>query len=324
MIKRLVFLFPIIVCFAVNAQQTTDTFKNTPDSFSFATDTTYRLDSLAMDSVLKHRYAGKRFGLLDTITNDTVLRSILMPFSRITNKYNERPLIRLNLPTIKEIETRPPNTGNWKFWIICFVLFYISFVRISNQNNFKVFILSVFNLKLSSKIWEEQRSIFSFVILQLYAIYLFIAALFINYFLELKGFNPFHNYFLQYLAILGILLLIYTGKFIIHGLLGVILKMNRLGIGFVANTISVNNFLSLVILPFIIFIIYNENPLLTLVLTQTVIAIFFISVFYRMVRVTILSQSFFSFPKVYLFIYLCALEVAPWFVIIKFINHYPI
>ena len=294
------------------------------DSFQFKSDSAFFADSLNLDSISVSHKRTIQYSLLDSFSNDTIIRNIIMPYRLITNFYNEAPLQRHNLPTVKEIQYRYPLNKSWKFWIISFILFYISFVRISNQNNFRVFILSVFNLKLSSKIWDEQRSIFSFVILQLFAIYLFIAALFINYFFELKSFNPLHNYFSQYAVIVGVLTLVYGGKFITHWLLGVILKMNRLGIGFVANTVSVNNFLSLVILPFIIFIVYNENQLLSLILTQTVIAIFFISVLYRMFRITLLSHSFFSFPKVYLFIYLCALEVAPWFVIIKFINHYQI
>jgi hypothetical protein len=319
-----VFSLFLLIIPCVFAQERKTVIQPASDSFAFVQDTSYRLDSLASDSVYRIRHASVRFGLIDSIANDTQLHMILYPYRQITNYYRVQPGVRLNLPTVKEIQPRQPRNGQWKFWIISFILFYISFVRISNQNNFRVFILSVFNLKLSSKIWDEQRSVFSFVILQMFAIYLFIAALFINYFLELKAYNPMHSYFTQYMVIFGLITLIYAGKFIIHWLLGVILKMNRLGIGFVANTVSVNNFLSLIILPFIIFIIYNENRLLTLILSQTVIAIFFISVFYRMIRITILSHSFFSFPKVYLFIYLCALEVTPWFVIIKFINQFQI
>lgn len=308
----------------LSAQSRVDQTIPVKDTFSFASDTSYRADSLASDSVFSLYRKTVKYSLFDSLANDTLMKAMMMPWKLITNYYTEQPAIRLNLPTVKEIEIRQKQTGHWKFWVIVFILFYISFVRISNQNNFRVFILSVFNLKLSSKIWEEQRSVFNFVILQLFAIYLFIAALFINYFLELKAFDAGHDYFTQYLIILGIILVVYLSKFVVHGLLGAILKMNRLGIGVVANTVSVNNFLALIILPFIIFIIYNEEQLLTLILTKTVIAIFFVSVLYRLIRITLLSDSFFSFPKVYLFIYLCALEVTPWFVIIKFLNHYQI
>jgi len=290
------------------------------DTFTFAATDTAMIDSSAIVMA-----QSKAFTLIDSLRNDTVLRSLLHPYEQIKYAYlKTRSQVRINLPTVKEVEARHNRHAGWQFWIICFILFYISFVRISNQNNFRVFILSVFNLKLSSKIWEEQRGIFNFVILQLFAIYLFIAALFINYYMQLKGLNFFHDYSIQYFVVVVALGLIYSAKFIIHGLLGLILKMNKLGTGFVANTVSVNNFLSLVILPFIVFMIYNENSLFTLILTQTIVAIFFISVFYRMLRITLLSQTFFSFPKVYLIIYLCASEVAPWLVIIKFINNYQI
>ena len=293
---------------------------NLQDSNSVQSDSSF-VDS----SLLRRSYnALKPFGLADSLRNDTILRSIFTPYHLITQSYSQRVNRRLNLPTVKEVINRPVKSDAWKFWVITLIILYISIVRIINPNNFKIFLLSVFNLKLSEKIWDEQRSVFNFVILQLFCIYLFIAALFINYFLELKNFNPFQNYLFQYVAILGVIIIVYLLKFILHGVLGVLFKMKKLGIGFVSNTVSVNNFLSLVILPFIIFIIYNEEPLWALILSRTVIAIFFISVIYRMVRIVLLSHAFFSFPRIYLFIYLCALELLPWFIIVKFINQYPV
>lgn len=318
----ILFVFCCVCAFGRVAGQQYTTINT--DSFQFQQDTSYRIDSLVMDSMSRAQWRHTTFGLLDSLENDSFLRSSMASYHLITNYYTEKPAPRLNLPTVKEIETRPARNFAWKFWIICFILLYISFVRISNPNNFRVFILSVFNLKLSERIWADQRPVFSFVILQLFAIYLFIAALFINYFLELNHFNPLNSYFVQYITIVSVLLIVYLVKFIIHGLLGVLFKMNKLGFGFVANTVSVNNFIALVILPFIIFIIYNENSLMTMILAKTVMAFFFISVGYRIFRIILLRHTFFSFPNVYLFLYLCTLEIVPWFVIVKFINQYSI
>lgn len=317
----------ILICLLLISQQlfSQETgMGNRTDTFSFQMDTFYRADSLRMDSINRYVRYRSSFGLLDSVQNDSFLRSSMAPYHLITHYYSEKAEPRLNLPTVKEISIRPPRNNAWKFWIISFILLYISFVRIANPNNFRVFILSVFNLKLSERIWSDQRPVFSFVILQLFAIYLFIAALFINYMMESLRFNPFDNYFIQYMLIVTVLLLAYLVKFAVHWLLGALLKMNKLGFGFVANTVSVNNFIALVILPFIIFFIYNEDPLFQVILSQTVVALFFISVSYRILRIIMLRHTFFSFPNVYLFLYLCTLEVTPWFVIVKFIKQYPI
>lgn len=295
------------------------------DSFNFSRDTTYRTDSLYADSLYNvSQIKEGSFGLLDTISNDTTLRAVFKNYTLIRNTYFERRQVRRDLPTVKEVKLHLVNDNQWKFWVILFILAYIAFVRIANSNNFRVFILSVFNLKLSRKIWDDQRSFFGFVIIQLFAIYVFIAAIFITNYMEMKQLRFTDSYLRQFAFVLLVILAVYFGKFLLHVILGWLLKMQNLAVGFVSNTISVNNFVALVIFPFAVFSIYANNALLANVLSQTIIAIFMLSIIYRVVRIVLLSNSFFSFPTFYLFLYLCALEIAPWFIIVKFITSYNI
>lgn len=323
MIKRLIYCC-IILFFGIMSSGEAAA-QNETDSFSFYADTSYVNDSLYADSVFRIASVKQgSFGLLDTIINDTLLTSVFKGYSLIRNTFVEQKVIRKNLPTVKEVKERFKEGNQWKFWIIIFILAYIAFVRISNSNNFRVFILSVFNLKLSRKIWDDQRSFFGFVIIQLFAIYLFIASMFITNYMEFKHILLTDSYFKQYALVLGVVFVVYSAKFIIHGILGWLLKMHKLGISFVSNTLSVNNFVALVIFPFTVFSIYATNELWANVFAQTIIAIFFLSVLYRAVRIVLLSNSFFSFPTFYLFLYLCALEIAPWFIIVKFLTGYHI
>lgn len=294
------------------------------DSFAFASDSIYTNDTLFQDSINHKPLNSQKFTLLDSLTNDTIINSIFKSYAGIHQVYFEKRVVRKNLPTVKEVKLRFQSNNQWKFWITLFILGYIAFVRIANANNFRVFLLSVFNLKLSRKIWEDQRSFFGFVILQLFAIYLFIAAMFINNYMELKKILIADNYFKQYGIILLVLFFIYIGKFMLHAFFGLLFKMQNLATGFVSNTISVNNFVALIIFPVAIFSVYANSVLWAQVLAQTIIAIFFISIVYRLVRIVLLSNSFFSFPTFYLFLYLCALEVAPWFIIVKYLNSYNI
>lgn len=309
------------VIFGIHAQNTSTVNMQLPDSFSFALDSNAVNDSLAADSLYKPYFRTRTFGLLDSLRADSSLRAIVKPYQFITSSFIPKSHYRRNLPTVKEIKVRAEANAPWKFWVIIFIFAYIAFVRILNPNNFRVFMLSVFNLKLSDKIWEEQRSVFGVVILQLFAIYLFIAAIFINNQLEVRNILFVSGYFLQFVLVFALLMGIYLLKFLLHTLLGLLLKMKKLGIGFVSNTISINNFLSLVIFPLIIFTVYYHNALWSSVLAQTVVAVFFISIIYRVVRITLLSNRFFSFPRIYLFIYLCALEVMPWLVIVNYLKN---
>jgi hypothetical protein len=316
----------ILVCFVIcllgllKLQAQSGVVPQSTDSFAFATDTSYVTDSLQADSLYRLTWKHHSFGLLDSLSDDSMLRSIVKPFQFINSTVVAKLELRKNLPTTKEVKVHKRLNAPWKFWVIIFVFAYIAFVRIANPNNFRVFMLSVFNLKLSEKIWDNQRSFFGFIILQLFAIYLFIAAIFINNQLEVRDIQVVDSYFIQFILVFVALMVIYLVKFLLHGFLGSLLKMNKLGIGFVSNTISVNNFLALVIFPLIIFTVYYHNAVWSSVVAQTVFVVFFISIVYRVVRITLLSNRFFSFPKIYLFIYLCALEIMPWFVIVKYLN----
>lgn len=318
-----ILLLLVIAWFTNGSKAQDSTLQRSGIEQALLNDTVAATDSLANDTLRNGGYqVSSSATILDTLRNDTILMSIFKPYIEIQYTYFEKKNTRRNLPTVKEIDQRERSNNQWKFWVIIIILLYIAVVRISSANNFRVFILSVFNLGLSRKIWEDQRPFFGFIILQLFAIYLFIAALIITNYMEFKHMLFFSHYIWQYLTVLVILIVIYGVKFSIHALLGVLLKMPNLAVGFISNTISVNNFIALIIFPFLLFSTYANSSLLALVLAQTVVAIFVLSILYRIVRSILLSNSFFSFPTFYLFLYLCALEIAPWFIIGKFLNNY--
>ncbi len=324
--KRIKLVCFICVCLIKISLGQNAVSKTDQNASLFVFDTLSQVDSTKFDSILPSYHFAKKYTLIDTIRNDSLLIVVFKPYLSIKNSFSEKSFVKIkrSLPTIKEIKFRVIDENTWKFWVLISIILYISFIRIINSNNFNVFILSVFNLKLSEKIWDEQRSFFGFVILQLFAIYIFIAAIFITNWLQLKHIRLLENDVNLFLVIILVLLVTYILKFALHAFLGYLLEMKKLGIGMVSNTVSVNNFISLVLLPFIIFLIYNDNPIVKTILSEAIIATFFLSIIYRVLRITLLSNSFFSFPKIYLFIYLCALEILPWFVIIKYLNWFQI
>ena len=327
--KKKLFLFLhilLLMTFFSEAKKTTFISKRNNIDLNLKNDSLTLIDSLNNDSTQKINTNQKTFGLLDTISNNGLLKTIFNPYLSIKQTFVQHLFSKTKrlVPTVKEVKERIVIHKEWIFWIIISILIYVSIIRIINPSNFKLFILSIFNLNLSKNIWEEQRSFFGFVIIQMFAIYIFIVALFITVWMNFKHTLFIENFTEQFIYISIILFIIYIGKFILHTILGYLLQMKNLGIGMISNTVSVNNFISLIILPLLIFLIYNNDPVLKIILTQTIIAAFFLSIVFRVVRITLLSNSFFNFPKIYLFFYLCALEIFPWFVLIKFLNRFQI
>lgn len=303
---RLVFILIAFISSAANAQQ--EVLFEPVDSISI------QPDSPAV-AVMK-----QPFTLRDTLVNRNTVFGIFYPFMKDVAPTNLLLSKRENLPGVKEIRVRKEENQSWRFWLICFVLMYIAFVRIANPNNFWVFLLSVFNIKLSEKIWGEQRYTFTFTTLQLFVIYLLIASLFVTEYAQFKFLLPGAEPALKFAVVFAFLTILYSFKFIVHFIVGLLFKARKLALSSISNTVSVNNFIALVILPFIIFFSYNSNELYLKVLAQVVITLFMISVLYRIVRMSMLSKHIIGLPKIYLFVYLCGLEILPWFVIVKYLN----
>lgn len=310
----LFFLFVIVFSQAQTLQWSGDSTLTPPDSGI---------------NVISQEVKQKTFGLLDSVVNDSFLSRHFKAYENINNQIIITRSAKRDVPSIKEIKHKRAPVGGWQFLVVLFILFFIAMVKNGNYKNFRIFMNSVFNLKLTDRIWEEQRSYFNLITLELFTIYTLVAALFCNFLLDhyplavadLEFISFFMNGdpILRFFLIFGGILLLYLAKFILHSLVGSIIQVDKFGLGFISNTVTVNNFISLVIFPFLLFLMYAADPIFQDILIKTITVTFLLSVIFRIFRIIFLSNSFFTYPKFYLFIYLCTFEIAPWVVAIKLV-----
>ena len=87
---------------------------------------------------------------------------------------------------------------------------------------------------------------------------------------------------------------------------------------YIFNTFLINNILGIALLPFVCLIAYNQMIsaswliLIAVILAGTAFA-------YRMFRGVLVGLSMPSFSLLYLFLYLCTLEIAPLLILIRII-----
>jgi hypothetical protein len=105
-------------------------------------------------------------------------------------------------------------------------------------------------------------------------------------------------------------------------LIGELLNFSHLSQGLITNTISLNGFLSFLMLPLSIVYIYNSGIFLGNATFYTLVAIFFIGVIFRNLHMFFMAISALRFPIIYLFIYICALEILPWLLLFKILDNY--
>lgn len=125
----------------------------------------------------------------------------------------------------------------------------------------------------------------------------------------------------QFLLIFAIIFLVYFVKFGIHLLSGVLFQITEAMVIYIVN-ISVTNLVCGILLFFTtLLLLYAPWHEQTLLLNIS-IGILILFILLRYVRGLLQTIQFFKFNYLYLILYLCTLEIAPWFLIIKYINNY--
>lgn len=315
-LKSILLIFFLYTSTAV-AQVTLPANNRVTDSSYRTNDTTRNKDS----SFIQHQTIERRYTILDSLRNDSFINANFRRYAAINNQIvlNESYTQR-DVPSVKEIRNRIKRDPSWIFWVIVCILSYVAGVRTFNRKNFKASLNSVFSMKFSFRLLEEKGVIFNYITLQLFTIFVLIAALFVQQML-IKAGQPFGDGDIwMYLGLTGIILAIYIGKFLLHIIWGWLFQLNKLAITMISNTVTTSNFIALVIFPVLIILIYINNPLLENIFIKTIAATFILSILYRVIRALILQGSYFKYPLVYLILYLCILEISPWLIILNIVT----
>lgn len=285
-----------------------------------------RVDSLNITNKDSLTTKIETFSLLDTLKNESILRSFFHPTLKLSGLTNTVNLTEINtvrdLPFLKQIKSVPPNNGNWKIWFILCLVLYLAVVRLTNSRNFEQASSVVFDIMFLSTIYKLIDSKFTWTSFHLFIIYLLSFSLILTQFFEYN--QIFNNYSYKYLVwvISLTLFIIYAVKFVIYFIVGYLLDDVISSTKMIINTIQISNFLGFILLLFSVFYIYTSNLQFTQTIFFTMVAIFFSAILYRLTRYLLNQISKSSLPFFYLFIYLCALEISPWLIFIKILNSY--
>ncbi len=121
-----------------------------------------------------------------------------------------------------------------------------------------------------------------------------------------------------YLLILGAFLLYWAGKYILMRILGVIFKTHMTTRDYLMNILIVNIVTGVILLPFVTLTVYLKSPLFLYVS----LAIFGIAFVFRFFRGFLIGISLKKFSYLFLFVYLCSLEILPLVILSKILVKY--
>jgi len=283
------------------------------------------VDSLKTDSVRPLIQVKLIEGLnyLDSLKKDNNLRKMFFLNEQVSGEavqMNGSEKTR-DLPRLKSIRYRLPRKENWKFWILVGSMLFISFIRISNIKRFDEQLMTASDFSIDLKFSTEKTGSYLFNHLALFANFLISLSLFWVTYIEHHSLEENVHYSLRLWQQVGILLILYSGKFIISIVVGYIFEMGMYARVFLYNTLVVNNFLGVLLVFFNLFYIYIHTPETLLIVESIILILIFIAIIFRTIKNALMSLQAGNEQLIYIILYLCSFEIVPWLILLKlFIN----
>lgn len=213
------------------------------------------------------------------------------------------------------------NASSTSYWqgILLFVIFSIYvLIKISEPKKILRIFSSVFSLQEAKQLFREEFKLAKRMSLFMGICFVLISAFLIqitnNYFgLILKE----HSYLQQYLFFVLVISLAYLTKFIGNYALAFVSSNNELGREYLFNVVLFSQTIGIILFPLIVCLQFTTYPLEWFLYPSLIICLGFYAL--RMFRTIIISVSEQSVGILYIFLYLCALEILPLLILIKFL-----
>lgn len=214
------------------------------------------------------------------------------------------------------INTRAPN-----YWqeILLFLIFsmYV-LIRISEPKKILKIFISVFSLQEAKQLFREEFKLAKRISVLLGIGFILIMAFLMQITNQYFGLILNDNSHLQqYLFFVLVISLIYLVKFIANYILAYISSNNELGKEYLFNVFVFSQTIGIIIFPLIICLQFSKYPTEWFLYPSLIICAGFYGL--RMFRGFIISATEQNIGILYIFLYLCALEILPMLVLAKFL-----
>jgi hypothetical protein len=236
-----------------------------------------------------------------------------------TQKYTDIYKGHLLKPSTAHAVLRENVTPDWFFPIIILVLAILAWIRAYYSRFFSQMIQAFMNSNLANQIVRDENIFIQRASVYLSIIFNLIGALLLyllsmHYGWHLGGIGSGFNRFLLFLIIVTSA---YALKFLILKTCGWLFEQEREMATYIFHIFLINNLLGIILLPFILLLAYNESVSSTwLVIPPLLFAgLAFLWRIFRGMQIGISGNS----SPLYLFLYLCTLEIAPLMVLIRII-----
>ncbi len=270
------------------------------------------IDSSGKEFVFgKNEVASPKTFLEKIQVNDSLESADTVQYIRL---YKGHSLMPLNKSPLERNNVTP----DWFFPLILLVLIVYTWIRIFYSKFFSQMIQAFINTNLANQIVRDENifvqraSVYLSIVFNLVsALLLYLVSVHFNWSLGAIGLG-----FSRYLFFVILVSATYAIKFLALKICGWLFEHEREMATYIFNIFLINNLLGMALLPFICIYAYNENLSFSWLLTIPLI-LAIAAYCWRIFRGIQIGLGISPFSPLYLFLYLCALEIAPLMILLR-------
>jgi hypothetical protein len=215
-------------------------------------------------------------------------------------------------PVVKEEQVY-----SWQSLLLIASVLLLGLSKAFSVNRFKQTYKSLFNYRVAQEICGEEKVFFHRVNILLTVNYFLITALFIYQLKETLNQNVIsYSGGTLFFLILLFLIVLYFGKLIFAKIFSFLFSVPYLVSEYTFNIALFNNFLGVLLLP-VLAIMYFTDLNFEIILQFIALPLLFIVFILRLLRLVVLGVNK-EVSYIYIFLYICSLEILPLVVMIKF------
>lgn len=232
----------------------------------------------------------------------------------VINLYQKHELPLLHRGPI----TKPDLSPDWFFPILILIAGAFTWLRLFYSKYFSQMLVALINVNLSNQIVRDENILVQRATVYLSLTFNLIAALFLYQLSFRLGWDLtfIGGGFPRFIFFTIVVSAVYTFKFIALKFCGWLFDLEREMSTYLFNIFIINNFLGIVLLPFIIIMVYNPQAGGAWMLTASLVLIAAVYLF-RIFRGILIGLGTPGVSLLYLFLYLCTLEIAPLLMLLR-------
>jgi hypothetical protein len=224
-------------------------------------------------------------------------------------------------PSNREPLPLPNQKMGWLFFVLLFVLAIFTYLRVAYGKYLNRLFSALFNINITNQIVRDENILVKRASLLLNFIFYAAAALLLYLIsIEYNWEIPFlKTGVVRFLGFGFIIAVLYFLKYIVLEITGWLFDFTREMSNYIFNISLINNLLGIALIPLLTLFVFFGHMQLNWLLFAAV-ALVGCAFLYRLIRGVLIGLSIPSATVAYLFLYICALEIGPLFVIFKLVS----